>query len=60
MLLYRMNTAQSAVWERGGEDADRLAEAITDAIQALDPKEDVLVELDNHLMAFVLELAYGR
>jgi hypothetical protein len=56
MQVYRMTHAQSAVWVLGGADADRVEEAIAEMLQAIDCPEDVLVEVDNGSVAFVLEM----
>ena len=58
MLVYRMTHEQSAAWVLGGRKADQVEEAIAAVVQALECPEDVLVEVDNGSVAFVLE--HGR
>jgi len=56
MQVYRMTHAQSAVWATEDPDGDRIEEAIAEMLQAIDCPEDVLVEVDNGAVAFVLEM----
>jgi hypothetical protein len=53
-----MTHEQSAAWVLGGRKADQVEEAIAAVVQALECPEDVLVEVDNGSVAFVLE--HGR
>jgi len=55
MVTYRMSQDQSAVWVLGGPAADRVEEAIAEMVDALECPEDVLVEVANGSVAFVLE-----
>jgi hypothetical protein len=55
MVTYHMTHEQSAGWGLGGPAADRVAEAIAEAIEAIACPEDVLVEADDGSVAFVLE-----
>ena len=55
MYTYRMSPEQSAVWGLGGPAADGIAEAIAEVIDAVECPEDVLVEVDDGSIAFLLE-----
>ena len=55
MVTYRMSQDQSAVWVLGGPASARVAEAIAEMVDAVECPEDVLVEVENGSVAFVLE-----
>jgi hypothetical protein len=55
MLTYRMTPDQSAVWTLGGPAAARVEEAIAEMLDAIECPAEVLVEVDNGSIAFVLE-----
>jgi len=55
MLVYRMTPAQAAIWVLGGPAAAQIEEAIAERLDALACPDDVLVEVDDGCLAFVLE-----